>query len=147
VRVFGGANASTRRARVSASSALRSARETPSLVFFYAREGTRWTVSGETRVPSSNAASDSEVAFVARRAFFFSEHAPHDAPTSIAVTPRPPVTPAAQRLARGFVEFRLSLVGGDARAFATFATGAASAASRADAGTLASASARAGNRL
>ena len=147
VRVFGGANASTRRLRVSASSRLRSARETPSLVFFCEREGTRWTVSGETRVPSSNAASDSEVAFVARRAFFFSENAPYDAPTSIAVTPRPPVTPAAQRLARGFVEFRLSLVGGDARAFATFATGAASAASRADAGTLASASARAGNRL
>ena len=148
VRVFGGADASTRRARVSASSALRSARETPSLVFFYAREGTRWTVSGETRVPASNAASDSsEVAFVARRAFFLSENAPYDAPfveTSIAVTPRPAVTPAAQRLARGFVEFRLSLVGGDARAFATFATGAASAA---NAGTLASASARAGNRL
>lgn len=155
VRVFGGeSSASTRRARVSASSALRSARETPSLVFFYAREGTRWTVSGETRVPASNAASNAEVAFVARRAFFLSENAKtseNDAPTidSIAVTPRPPVTPGhapvtppvTQRLARGFVEFRLSLVGGDARAFATFATGAASAASRADAGT------RAGNRL
>ena len=145
-RVFGGADASTRRLRVSASSRLRSARETPSLVFFCEREGTRWTVSGETRVPASNAASNAEsaampsvpeVAFVARRALFLSENAPRPS------APRP----SAQRLARGFVEFRLSLVGGDARAFATFATGAASAASRADAGTLASASARAGNRL
>ena len=150
VRDFGGADPFTRRARVSASSRLRSAREMPSLVFFCAREGARWTVSGETRVPASNAASDSEssesaapsvpeVAFVARRAFFFCENAPYDPPR--------PSAPDAQRLARGFVEFRLSLVGGDARAFATFATGAASAASRADAGTLASASARAGNRL
>ena len=129
-RVRGGANASTRRLRVSASSRLRSARETPSLVFFCEREGTRWTVSGETRVPASNAASNAEsaampsvpeVAFVARRALFLSENASR------------PSAPAAQRLARGFVEFRLSLVGGDARAFATFATGAASAASRADA--------------
>ena len=135
-RVFGGADASTRRLRVSASSRLRSARETPSLVFFCEREGTRWTVSGETRVPASNAASNAEsaampsvpeVAFVARRALFLSENAPRPS------VPRPSV-PAAQRLARGFVEFRLSLVGGDARAFATFATGAASAReSRADA--------------
>ena len=97
------------RARLCASSRLRSARETPCLTFSCAREGARWTVAGETRL--GNAEGDGSApsrtsAFSARRAC-----ASRDAP---------PQSEGA------FAECRVSFVGGDARAFATFATGAAS---------------------
>lgn len=110
------------RGSVRVSSRLRSARETPSVSFSCAREGARWTVSGETRVGRKNAADDaserdaSEIAFRARR---------ESKPNSIR-----DVGASANHPNQGFVEVRLSLSGGDARAFAEFATSAASSPSR-----------------
>jgi hypothetical protein len=104
------------------SSRLRSARETPSVSFSCAREGARWTVSGETRFGRKNAADDasesdaSEIAFRARR----ESKSIRDGGRASANHPN----------RSGFVEVRLSLSGGDARAFAEFATSVASSPSR-----------------
>jgi len=107
---------------VRVSSRLRSARETPSVSFSCAREGARWTVSGETRFGRKNAADDasesdaSEIAFRARR----ESKSIRDGGRASANHPN----------RSGFVEVRLSLSGGDARAFAEFATSVASSPSR-----------------
>jgi hypothetical protein len=110
------------RGSVRVSSRLRSARETPSVSFSCAREGARWTVSGETRFGRRNAADDasesdaSEIAFRARR----ESKSIRELGASVANHPN----------RSGFVEVRLSLSGGDARAFAEFATSVASSPSR-----------------
>jgi hypothetical protein len=109
------------RGSVRVSSRLRSSRETPSVSFSCAREGARWTVSGETRFGRRNAADDasesdaSEIAFRARRE---------------SKSIRELGASANHPNRSGFVEVRLSLSGGDARAFAEFATSAASSPSR-----------------
>ena len=110
------------RARLSVSSRLRSARETPSLTFSCAREGARWTVTGEMHRPGSAREGDAretsarETAFAARRDC--SDVSEKTAASANRVSDAPPFVSGA------FVECRLSLVGGDTRAFAAFATGA-----------------------